>query len=71
MILIANNNGDWWEWTYEHGDLHVFDTENVSPENEVSIANILGTANWREELVDIDKLDSLIKAFGSRMELDL
>lgn len=71
MILIANDNGDWWEWTYEHGDLHVLDTDDLSPENEASIAKILDTPNWREELLNTDKLDKLIKAFGSQIELDL
>jgi len=71
MIMIANENGDWWEWTPEYGDLYVFDTDNVSPEDEVEMALLFDTAEWREELWNNDKLDRSIKKFGTRMKLNL
>jgi len=66
MILIANELGDWW---VDHNSvgMAILDTESMPEWQKSYIFAMADVSSW-EELLEADKLDDLIFAYGKRAE---
>lgn len=72
MILIANNNGDWWEHIdtgEEWGPLHYIDTDKLTEEQWAVIHEWVGEEVTLNDLLAMDKLEQLLWKFGRSADI--
>lgn len=73
MILIANDNGDWWvHEVSEWGPLHYLDTEKLSEKEMAEIREYLHDETiTADSLPEVDKLEQILWHFGHRAGIRL